>query len=142
MAEFAWWEMHCDRNHVWWRSLSAAAEPSANDLVCPVDGEQAVTAGSRALADRAELRLIPAAWDDEGVVGFEDEYFVQITDHASGQFLRSAKTFDFDAACKRLSWFRRMTWPDAEREWGKVGLGETDDSAVAGSSVSFGETCE
>ncbi len=125
-GEYAWWEMRCDSNHGWWRLLPNTAEPSADDLTCPVDGDQAVTAGSRKLADRVELRLIPVAWEDEGVIGFEDEYFLQIIDRRSGRSLRSAKSFEFDEACKRLSWFRRMAWPDAARRWGKVGLGKTD----------------
>ncbi|MEQ0560485.1 hypothetical protein ABJI51_15460 [Amycolatopsis sp. NEAU-NG30] len=96
--EFCWWEMMCDRNHAWWRPLANMVEPSVGDLTCPVDGEQAVTAGRRKLADRVELSLIPAAWDDGGVVGFEDQYFVRIADHSSGRFLRSAE--DGLAGCR------------------------------------------
>lgn len=125
---YTWWEMRCDRNHAWWRLLTNTVEPSATDLTCPVDGEQAVTAGLRKLADRVELSLVPAAWEDDGVVGFEDEYFVRIVDRRSGRSLRSSEKFGFDEACERMSWFRKMTWAEAERRWGRVGHGAVDET--------------
>jgi hypothetical protein len=122
----AWWAMRCDNNHAWWRFLPGYAEPTNQDLVCPVDGAVAVTCGKRHLADRAVLRLIPATWEFEGAVGFENDYFIEISDPSGRRVLRSGRAFDFDEACKRLGWFRGIAWSDAERRWDRSGMRKQD----------------
>jgi hypothetical protein len=123
----AWWAMRCDRNHAWWRLVPGDSEPSTQDLTCPVAGDEAVTSGRRQLADRVLLHLVPAAREFEGSIGFGDEYFLELSDHAGRNFLRSAHVFSYEEARKRMTWFRGLAWPDAERRWHRSGMSEPDD---------------
>jgi hypothetical protein len=131
----AWWSMRCERNHAWWRLLPGAFEPTREDLICPTDGTTAVTAGRRKLADRVRLSLIPAAWEYERAIGFGNEYFIEIADHDGSHLLRSARTFEFDEACKRLAWFKGLTWQDAERRWDRSGLRKEDPLKMASKAM-------
>src|SRR5579859_401463 len=91
----AWWEMSCEQNHSWWRLVPGGFEPSPEDLACPTDETEAVTAGRRKLADRVRIKLIPAAWEYERSIGFDNEYFIEISDRDGLHLLRSAQTFEF-----------------------------------------------
>ncbi|WP_433020760.1 hypothetical protein [Kribbella sp. CA-294648] len=129
--------MRCDQNHAWWRYHPADSELAGIDLICPVDGTEAVTAGKLALADRVVLKLIPVAWDREGTIGFDDEHFIEISRRDGARSLRSARVFSFDEACRRLSWFKGLTWADAERRWERTGM-RTPDALKMDSSAHEG----
>jgi hypothetical protein len=132
--------MRCDQNHAWWRLLAGCSEPAPDDLVCPVDQSPAVTAGRRELADRVSIRLIPATWEHEGAVGFEGQFFIEISDLSGVRSLRSGQAFELDEACRRIGWFNKLTWIDAERRWNRTGMQKIDVlKGVAQGSVS-GET--
>lgn len=122
----AWWEMQCDQNHTWWRLLPTGSEPAADDLRCPIDEGSAITAGRRALADRLMIRLIPATWEHERVIGFEGQFFIEISDISGGRSLQSGRSFEFHEACRRLAWFAGLGWTEAERRWNRVGMQKVD----------------
>jgi hypothetical protein len=114
--------MRCDDNHAWWRFLDGGAEPSEDELACPVDGVEAVTAARKPLADRARITLAPAAWERDGVSGFRDQYFLEVSPALGGETLRSADPMTWEDAVKRAGFFRDITWNDAVRRWSRLGL--------------------
>lgn len=126
-----WWLMQCEQNHSWWRLLPAGHEPTGSDVQCPKDGSEAVTSGRREIADRVSVRLVPAAWEHEGVVGFEDEFFIEIFDCRGSRSLTSGRSFDWSEAIRRMGWLKGLTWEEARRRWARIGLSGQDPMKMA-----------
>ncbi|MFI9452437.1 hypothetical protein [Amycolatopsis sp. NPDC052450] len=113
-----WWMMQCEDSHVWWRLVDEElSEPPPEDLRCPEDGTEAIVAMRHPLADRVTVALVPAAWEREGKIGFRDRYFLEISSSRFAETLRSARTYSWDKALERLSWFKDVDWEAARRRW-------------------------
>lgn len=126
----AWWFLQCERNHGWWRLLPPGVEPVGVDARCPEDGSDAVTASPRQLADRVIVQLIPAAWEREGSVGFENEFFLEVSDRRGTRSLKSGRSFEWNEAVKRMEWLKGLTWEEAQRRWVRVGLNKKDSNKM------------
>jgi hypothetical protein len=131
--------MHCANNHVWWRFLGDGSEPFGDDVTCPVDGTEAVTAARRPLADRVRIELVPATWEIGGTTGFRDQHFLEISPrNRRGQVLRSNDVFTWEETIKRAGWFRNLSWAQASDRWTRTGLdrshGEHDPSSTGKTS--------
>lgn len=118
----AWWEMMCDDGHGWAVFIEDdSQEPDAQQLMCPQDGEPAVTAARLPVADRVKISLIPAAWERDGRVGREDEYFLEIRSIADDSLaLRTSTTLDWETAVKRGAMFRGISPELAQKRWSRM----------------------
>ena len=121
-----WWEFRCDQNHQWTAYAPDSAEPTENQVTCPIDGTVAVTAARQPSANRVSVVIIPAARIVDVVknsVGHESEYLLKIQSADATQFMQSSKTFAWDEAVAKAGLFRNTTWEQATNRWQRTGLG-------------------
>lgn len=117
----AWWEMRCEHGHGWSVYVQEEAEPAEEQLVCKEDGLPAVTAARLPLADRAEIRIVPATWERDGKTGRTDEYFFEIRPVLHPEkVLRSGSPMSWDDAIRCAAMFRGIPWSQAERRWRNI----------------------
>ncbi|RSN55095.1 hypothetical protein DMH01_32685 [Amycolatopsis sp. WAC 04182] len=101
----------------WKGDAADAYGKRADDTSALIAGAEAIVAMRHPLADRVTVALVPAAWEREGKTGFRDRYFLEISSSRFAETLRSARTYSWDKAIERLSWFKDIDWEAARRRW-------------------------
>lgn len=117
----AWWEMRCDDGHRWELFIEGDEEPTGEGLACPKDGRPAVTAMRLPLSDRAVIRILPMAWEREGVAGKSDEYLLEIRSSVNPErFHQSNSSLSWDQVIRYAAMLRGIPWAQAERRWERI----------------------
>lgn len=114
----AWWDMQCEDVHQWTVFRLDDNEPTAEQLVCPEEGHPAITASRCPLADRVEVRIIPAAWERDGKVGREAEFFFELHSTVNAEkWVRAPQVISWESAVKCGEMFLGISWAQVPRRW-------------------------
>jgi hypothetical protein len=122
-----WWYLHCDDGHQWEGDTEdASLDAPAHLVLCPICGLEAVTASRRPPADRVRVSLVPSTCISDPVTGQvarEDRYYIEVSSQDGSEAMLSTDDYQWKTAVEQASWFRNLTWIEAENRWQRTGLG-------------------